>query len=425
MGGILGRLTAWAPRPRHADRDCLALVLRIDNMAALSRCLGAAVVAGLLGQVASRLASGLRLGGAIQMDQGGHLCALLSARQSRGSARVALRVQALSHAGFDLPLFPVSPQISAVLVRGPAHVGPTALFDAGRRHLARHAAPAGAGVPVVDWIAAAGRPVPPRAARRAPIDPAQAEVRFQPQLCCHTGAVTGFAAVPRLRHPPRGLLDPADVRPTLSPSDRLALNAAVLTQGLAALRHWDRAGHAVGTVSLGLSPADLCQPRLAEMLLWELDRQDIAPARLVIEVREAPPRSDGSDHASANLHRLTEAGCRIDLDGFGTGHASLESIRRLRVRRVKIDRSFLQGCDRDPAQQRMILAMLALADHLGLETLADGVDSGAERAFAAQIGCSQVQGLAVSAPLPLDRTDAFLIRCREQADDMPRLRRRA
>ena len=291
-------------------------------------------------------------------------------------------------------------------------------------------------VPLIDWIApvlaARAPPVLPQPAAPAlpqpavpptPLDPAQVEVRFQPQLCCHTGAVTGFEATARLRHPLRGLLNPADARPALTPSDRLALTGAVLAQALGPLRHWDRAGHDVGTVSLDLAQAELCQPRLAETLLWELDRQEVAPARLVIALQQTGGTMQDAGPVAANLHRLTEAGCRLDLDGFGTGHASLDAIRRLRVRRVKVDRSFLLGCNHDPGQQRMILAILALADHLGLDTLACGADTGPEHAFAAQIGCSHVQGLAIAPPLPLERTDAFLTRRRAVAEDLPRLRR--
>ncbi|WP_112872811.1 EAL domain-containing protein [Paracoccus endophyticus] len=434
MGGFLGLLAAWAPGVRGGDRNRLALVLRIENRAALSRCLGPVAVAGVLAQIAARLAADFRLAPTLQSDNGGHLCALLSPRQCRHAVRQAARVRALCGAGFGLPVLPVAPVIAAVLVRGPAHVGPAALFDCGRRHLAG-AAPDGA-VPLIDWIAPVlagraapaqpqpGRLAPPQpAAPQRPLDPAGVEVRFQPQLCCHTGAVTGFEASAHLRHPLRGLLNPADARPALTSSDRLALAGAVLAQGLGALRHWDRAGHDVGTVSLDLAQAELCQPRLAETLLWELDRQEVAPSRLVIALQQTAGTLEGAGPVAANLHRLTEAGCRLDLDGFGTGHASLQAIRRLRVRRVKIDSSFLLGCDHDPGQQRMILAILALADHLGLDTLACGADTGPEHAFAAQIGCSHVQGLAIAPPLPLERTDAFLTRRRAVAEDLPRLRR--
>ncbi|HRO16373.1 MAG TPA: EAL domain-containing protein [Paracoccus sp. (in: a-proteobacteria)] len=256
-------------------------------------------------------------------------------------------------------------------------------------------------------------------------DPARIEAHFQPQLCCHTGAVTGFEMLARLRDPHRGLRRPAEFLPGLSPDQSQALTRAMLVQGLAALRHWDRAGHAVATVALNVAGGDLTGPYFADSVLWELDRQDIPPARLVIEVMEELSPLEAPRLVDENLRRLRAAGCRIDLDDFGTGHASLDAIRRLGVHRVKIDRSFVTGCDRDADQQRTILAVLALAEHLRLETLAEGVETAGEHAFAAQIGCSHVQGYAVAAPMPLTETDGFLAQCRAQAAELPLLRRRA
>ena len=87
MGGFLGLLAAWAPGVRGGDRNRLALVLRIENRAALSRCLGPVAVAGLLAQIAARLAAEFRLPPTLQSDNGGHLCALLSPRPCRWSGR--------------------------------------------------------------------------------------------------------------------------------------------------------------------------------------------------------------------------------------------------------------------------------------------------------------------------------------------------
>jgi EAL domain-containing protein (putative c-di-GMP-specific phosphodiesterase class I) len=97
-------------------------------------------------------------------------------------------------------------------------------------------------------------------------------------------------------------------------------------------------------------------------------------------------------------------GCRIDLDDFGTGNASIASIRRFAIKRIKIDRSFVMKADRDPEQQRMISAILTMAERLEIETLAEGVETVGEHVMLAQLGCDHVQGFGIARPMPFDQT---------------------
>ena len=96
-----------------------------------------------------------------------------------------------------------------------------------------------------------------------------------------------------------------------------------------------------------------------------------------------------------NIRKLGELGCKIDLDDFGSGHTSIASIRRFSVSRIKIDRSFVIKSDRDPEQQRMISAILSLAERLDVQTLAEGVETAGEHALLAQLGCDHVQGFGM------------------------------
>ena len=92
------------------------------------------------------------------------------------------------------------------------------------------------------------------------------------------------------------------------------------------------------------------------------------------------------------------------MDDFGTGHASISSIRRFGVGRIKIDRSFVMKADRDPEQQRMISAVLTMAERMGIETLAEGVETVGEHALLAQLGCDYVQGFGIARPMPFEKT---------------------
>lgn len=231
---------------------------------------------------------------------------------------------------------------------------------------------------------------------------------FQPQICCDTGAVTGFEALARIDDPAQGIVAPAQFMPALSAADHIQLTQAMLTQALCALRSWAMAGWQVPTIAINVSPHDLMQPAFTDFILWELDRLDLEPKRLIIEVPEYLNPETADQTCIDNLRRLARAGCRIDLDDFGTGCTTLESIRKFSAQRLKIDRSFVSGCADDHERQRMILAILALADHLDLQVVAEGVETRDEHYFLSQIGCHEVQGYAIAAPLTLSQTMTFL-----------------
>jgi diguanylate cyclase len=125
-----------------------------------------------------------------------------------------------------------------------------------------------------------------------------------------------------------------------------------------------------------------------------------------------------------NIAALAEMGCGIDLDDFGTGNASIGSIRRFAVRRIKIDRSFVTHVDQDRDQQKMIGALVSLADRLGLETLAEGVENAAEHAILAQLGCGHVQGFGIARPMPQDEMQAWARDYLAKAPALPQLAKR-
>ncbi|MEO1362915.1 MAG: EAL domain-containing protein, partial [Pseudomonadota bacterium] len=128
------------------------------------------------------------------------------------------------------------------------------------------------------------------------------------------------------------------------------------------------------------------------------------PDRLTVEILETVVTDMADDTIVRNIRALSQLGCHIDLDDFGTGHASIAALRRFGVNRIKIDRSFVMKADRDPEQQRMISAILTMAERLGLETLAEGVETVGEHALLAQLGCDHVQGYGIARPMPFEKT---------------------
>lgn len=232
---------------------------------------------------------------------------------------------------------------------------------------------------------------------------------FQPQISLATGELTGFEALARWQHPERGTLAPGEFLDIAEESGQIErIGEAILTGSLRAMKTWKQQGLSVPRVAVNLSPTQLSNPCLADMIKWELDRLDIDPSEFTVEILETVLGTSDSGVIARNLRGLKSAGVRVDLDDFGTGHASIINIRRFGVHRIKIDRSFVRDIDRDPEQQKMTRAMVIMADALGVEVLAEGVETDAEENFLQSIGCHYIQGYALARPMPAARAAAWM-----------------
>ncbi|MEL6449991.1 MAG: bifunctional diguanylate cyclase/phosphodiesterase [Pseudomonadota bacterium] len=237
------------------------------------------------------------------------------------------------------------------------------------------------------------------------LEQGQIQPWFQPQISTDTGKVTGFEALARWIHPDRGAISPAEFLPAIEDAGLLERLAEVMIyHTFTAIKAWDASGLRIPHVGVNFSGSELGNPRLVDKIRWELDRFDLTPDRLAVEILETVVTDTSDDTITRNINALTSLGCRVDLDDFGTGHASIASIRRFGVDRIKIDRSFVMKADRDPEQQRMISAVLTMAERLDIETLAEGVETAGEHALLAQLGCDYVQGFGIARPMPFEKT---------------------
>jgi diguanylate cyclase len=237
-----------------------------------------------------------------------------------------------------------------------------------------------------------------------------------------TGQLTGFEALARWNHPSRGIVPPGDFLNVIEDSGLSErLGEVMLYHSCAALREWDKAAIAVPRVGVNFSPTELHNPRLVDKIKWELDRFDLSPNRLAIEILETVMSQETIDAVTRNIWALQELGCSIELDDFGTGSASIANIRRFAVGRIKIDRSFITHVDTDREQQTMVAAILTMAERLELETLGEGVETAGEHAMLAQLGCEHVQGFSIGRPMPLADTFAWYERHKTHVAQAPQL----
>lgn len=254
------------------------------------------------------------------------------------------------------------------------------------------------------------------------LDEGQIRPHFQPQICTDTGHISGFEALARWYHPDRGLVPPSEFLPAIEDSGLSErLGEVMLFHALTALVQWDNAGLRVPTIGVNFSAAELRNPRLVEKLQWELDRFDLTPDRLSIEILENVVATTENDVIVHNIAALSRLGCGIDLDDFGTGHASITNIRRFAVRRLKIDRSFVTHVDADREQQKIVAAILSMAEKFSLETLAEGVETQGEHAMLAQLGCGHVQGFGIGRPMAFDQATDWILQHRARQSKLPRI----
>lgn len=245
---------------------------------------------------------------------------------------------------------------------------------------------------------------------------------YQPQISTDTGLITGFEALARWQHPVYGMVPPAEFLPAIEQAGLLErLGQVILHHALTALRTWDAAGVHVPRVGLNFTTQELRNPGLIDRLRWELDRFELDPDRISVEILESVMTDCPDEMVLRNIRGLGDLGCQIELDDFGTGHASIASIRRFSVSRIKIDRSFVMKVDRDPEQQRLIGAILTMAERLELETLAEGVETVGEHALLAQLGCDHVQGFGIGRPMPFDQTPDWIAAHMAKLGDAPRI----
>ena len=271
---------------------------------------------------------------------------------------------------------------------------------------------------------------------KAPVAPLIAELNgdietcltawFQPQISTDTGQVCGFEALARWRAHDGHLIAPAAFLPALERSGQMGrLTELMLSQSLSALNNWDKAGLEIESVGVNFSETDLANPRLFETIAWDLDRFNVAPHRLCIEVLESVIAGDADDMIVRTVRQLADLGCQIDLDDFGTGHASISTLRRLPVRRLKIDRSFVAKADLDNEQQKMVATILMMADRMGLSCLADGVETLGEHTILAQLGCRYVQGFGIARPMAFEDTLDWIKDYRARLDAPPEIGRKS
>jgi len=218
---------------------------------------------------------------------------------------------------------------------------------------------------------------------------------YQPQVELATGRIRGVEALVRWNHPDRGLLAPQDfIEPAEHTGVIRPLTMWVLRTALTQADRW-RAGGLDIPVAVNLSVRSIT-PDLPADIATALDGH--SASSLELEITETVGMED-ADAALAVLEQLTGLGIRLSVDDFGTGFSSLAYLKRLPVSAIKIDRSFVMEMDHDASDRAIVRSTVDLARHLGMEVVAEGVESPDALDELRELGCHLAQGFAISPPL--------------------------
>ncbi len=224
----------------------------------------------------------------------------------------------------------------------------------------------------------------------------QFELFYQPVVDLHAGAVAGFEALLRWRHPERGLVSPASFIPLAEEIGLIVqIGEWVLREACATAASWPGDIR----VAVNLSAAQFKSPDLVATVSEALREGGLLPDRLELEITETVMLQD-TDATMATLHQLRALGAGIAMDDFGTGYSSLSYLRRFPFDRIKIDQSFVRELSSKRDCGAIVRAVAALSRELGMATTAEGVETREQLALLTSAGCTEVQGYLFSPAVP-------------------------
>jgi diguanylate cyclase (GGDEF)-like protein/PAS domain S-box-containing protein len=234
-------------------------------------------------------------------------------------------------------------------------------------------------------------------------------VHYQPQVD-RQGAITGVEALVRWQHPEKGLIRPADFIPVAEDTGLiLPLGLWVLETACEQLATWAAGPHTAHlSIAVNVSVYQFRHPNFVDTVMAAIDRTGICPGRLKLELTESL-LADRMEITIQKMGMLKDLGVTLALDDFGVGYSSLSCLKRLPLDQLKIDKGFVADVLTDPNDAAISRAIIALAQSLSLQVVAEGVETKEQRDFLVDQGCDHFQGHLFAPALPIDTLNALLL----------------
>jgi diguanylate cyclase (GGDEF)-like protein/PAS domain S-box-containing protein len=230
---------------------------------------------------------------------------------------------------------------------------------------------------------------------------------YQPKAALESGVVTSVEALVRWIHPERGLIPPDSFIPLAQETSLIGpLTLYVIEEALRQVRSWREQGIKL-SIAVNLSTRNLLDRGFPDLVKELLDRWEVSAEDLELEVTESSMLANPT-RAKAVLNELSELGIRLSIDDFGTGYSSLAYLRELPVDEIKIDRSFVIGMGAEAGDAVIVRSTVDLGRNLGLEVVAEGVETIEHWEQLRALGCNTAQGYYLSRPVPADELCEWL-----------------
>lgn len=382
-------------------QSSIAAYVDIDRFKDINDTLGHGTGDKLIKAVAQRLASRLRPDDFLARFGGDEFAILCPATDLGAATRLAKHIAA----AFEEPFV-----IEGQSIRITASIGLATAPEQGRTadELMRHAdialyeAKSQGRDQAISFTAAMAQQVETRRAievdLRAAIERDELRLQYQPIVSCRTGTIVGAEALLRWRHPVRGEMSPADFIPIAENSGLMpALGAWMLEQAITASKRWPDL-----EIAVNLSPVQFTHTDLVDLLRRLTSEHGVAPERFVLEITEGV-LLEATEHTRSVLQAIQDMGFRTALDDFGTGYSSLAYLCNFRFDKIKIDRSFVNNVSNALTSRTIVQSVAALGRGLGMQIVAEGVETEYEALMMAHFGCSELQGFYFSRPVDVDQ----------------------
>jgi EAL domain-containing protein (putative c-di-GMP-specific phosphodiesterase class I) len=232
-------------------------------------------------------------------------------------------------------------------------------------------------------------------------------VHYQPVVDLSTGAMVSLEALLRWAHPGRGLVSPAEFIPVAEETGLIVpIGAWALEQACRQLIQWQQTPKPSATaprlsIAVNLSVRQILAPDIASQIADVLRRTGVRPADLCLELTESVFMGD-VDYFGTTLADIKTLGVNLAIDDFGTGYSSLSYLKRFPVDTVKVDRAFVDGLGVDPHDTALVAAIVAMADALALDVIAEGVETREQLLGLKRLGVPRAQGFYLARPMAAD-----------------------
>ncbi|MBV7431167.1 MULTISPECIES: EAL domain-containing protein [unclassified Acidovorax] len=387
------------------------LFLDLDHFKNVNDSLGHRIGDILLVAVAQRLQSLLRPQDTVSRLGGDEFLLLLPATSAPSAADMATRLLAAIAQPFQVDPYELTTTLSVGIAMYPAdgdsfdtlyQRADAAMYRAKQNGRNRY------GFFTADLEARTARALLIENALRRALERNQFELHYQPQVSLTARQVVGAEALLRWRHPELGMVSPAEFIPVAESSGMIvAIGEWVIHTAVKDAKRWLDLQLPLRAVSVNVSAVQFRHPQLPEMVTRCLEQAGLPARRLELELTEGAAVDDPAA-ALAMMDQLHDRGVRLSMDDFGTGYSSLSYLKRFQIYKLKIDQSFVRDLEDDANDRAIVSAIIRMAQALGMQTTAEGVETDGQVEFLQAQGCDEGQGFYFSRPLPAPEFEAYL-----------------